>query len=177
MTDQTWAYEYNSNRWTQMHPKLSPPARNFTAMAYDKGSDRAIIFGGSGEGLVALGDTWAYDFNADSWRQMSPATAPSLRSFSPMVYDAAKDRMVLFGGSDNGSGSGSARLHDTWTYDYDRDKWTELKVKGPSDRAYHMLAYDAETGNVVLFGGGPGPNAYTNEVWLFNSNRNTWARG
>jgi N-acetylneuraminic acid mutarotase len=175
--DQTWAYDYKSNRWTQMHPKVSPPARNFHALAYDEASDRVILFGGTGDLEAVLKDTWAYDYNRDTWTQMSPPASPSGRSFSQMVYDVARDRMVIFGGTDDGRGSGYARMRDTWTYDYDRDRWTELKILGPSARAYHMLAYDRESKQIVLFGGGGGPNAYDNQVWLFDSSKDTWTRG
>jgi len=176
-TDETWAYDYKSNRWAQMHPKVSPPGRNFYALAYDETSDRVILFGGTGDYDTVLGDTWAYDYSHDSWTEMSPPTAPSKRSFSQMAYDVARDRMVLFGGTDDGRGSGYARMRDTWTYDYDSNRWTELKIPGPSARAYHMLAYDRESKQVVLFGGGGGPNDYDNQVWLFDSSKDTWTRG
>src|SRR5207247_11434477 len=49
----TWAYDFNTNAWTDMAPGLSPPATLCDAMAYDSESDRVILFGGywSGRGF------------------------------------------------------------------------------------------------------------------------------
>lgn len=44
---------------------------------YDSESDRAIIFGGSIKNLeVGYNDTWSYDYNTNTWTNMSPATNP-----------------------------------------------------------------------------------------------------
>jgi hypothetical protein len=43
----TWAYSYESDAWTNMSPSVAPPARAFAQMAYDSGSDRVILFSGA----------------------------------------------------------------------------------------------------------------------------------
>ncbi len=170
---QTWAYDLDSNSWERMHPKRSPSVRFSYAMGYDEGSDRVILFGGA-DPDESLGDTWAYDYDEDSWAKMSPAKSPAARSDSGMVYDPGRDRMVLFGGSEDHPLS--APFRDTWTYDYDEDAWTRLKVEGPGVRAAHAMAFDRETGTVVLFGGGENLYAYFDETWIYDPRANSWSQ-
>ena len=42
----TWAYDLDTNSWTDMNPATSPAERALPAMAYDPQSDRVILFGG-----------------------------------------------------------------------------------------------------------------------------------
>ena len=56
------------------------------------------------------GDTWEWDGTA--WTQRSPASAPSPQQGHAMAYDAARGRVVLFGGHD------SFRRGDTWEWDF-----------------------------------------------------------
>lgn len=170
---ETWAYDPDSNAWEHMHPKKKPSPRNYSAMAYDQASDRVILFGGD-DGVDVFGDTWAYDYESDSWTRMSPATSPPRRTYSWMVYDSRRDRMVLFGGS---ADMDTAAFDDTWTYDVDKDVWTRLAVRGPSARAWHAMAYDRRTGTVVLFGGGPSREEYTAETWVYDPRADTWSMG
>ena len=169
---ETWAYDVDSNTWEHMHPKNHPSARNYSAMAYDAASDRVILFGGD-NGTDVFGDTWGYDYESDSWTEMSPAKSPAARDYSWMVYDPGSDRMVLYGGSKDQE---TATLDDTWAYDYDRNRWTRLVVDGPSARAWHAMAYDDRTKTIVLFGGGTSRDEFTAETWIFDPRRDTWSQ-
>jgi hypothetical protein len=65
-----------------------------------------------------------------------------------MTYDAARDRVVLFGGM----GAGSVRLSDTW--EWDGQTWTRrFPVESPSTRFGHSMASDPVRRRAVLFGG------------------------
>ncbi|MEE8199047.1 MAG: kelch repeat-containing protein [Thermoplasmata archaeon] len=110
--DETWAYDFNSNTWTNMNPSVKPLARNYPTMAYDSESDRIVLFGGQTEGGLS-GETWAYDYNTDTWINMAPGAAPSPRSAAGMAYDAESDRIILFAGFLGGPG-GTTFGDDTW---------------------------------------------------------------
>jgi hypothetical protein len=172
VNSETWAYDPDSHQWERMHPKRNPSARNYSAMAYDEGSDRVILFGGD-DGVDIFGDTWAYDYESDSWKKMSPGRSPAARDYSSMVYDPRSDRVVLFGGS---ADMETAAFDDTWAYDVDRNEWTQLAVDGPSARAWHAMAYDAEARKIVLFGGGPTREEFTAETWIYDPRANSWSR-
>ena len=105
------------NSWMEKTPIFSPTPRSYPAMAYDSRRGEIVLFGGECQSGT-LGDTWIYNCTANRWRLMAPATAPSARQACGMVYDAAHDRMVLFGGYSN-----SDYLGDTWTYDPETNIW------------------------------------------------------
>jgi hypothetical protein len=73
--------------------------------------------------------------------------SPDARSETAMVYDAATQQVVLFGGS----GDGPA-LNDTWTWD--GTTWTlQRPPQSPPARDGLGMAYDTTTQKVVVFGG------------------------
>lgn len=172
MVDTTWAYDPVAGSWTEMHPVVKPPARNFGTMAYDPGTDRVILFGG-GTFSSTFGDTWAYDFNADAWEELVPATAPTARSYAAMVYDPIGARLILFGGVDE---LRSEVSRETWAYDPAANAWSDLTPgRAPPARGWHAMAFDVETGTIILFGGGPSRESYTAETWIYDPAANVWS--
>ena len=100
------------------------------------------------------------------WRQ-----APLLegRTAHAMAYDAARQRVVLFGGSPTAATSG-----DTWEWDGVRWQLREPAVRPPG-RLYHSMAYDAVRGRVVMFGGlrvTSGGSTYLGDTWEWDGT--TW---
>src|SRR5262245_54514259 len=80
-----------------------------------------------------------------NWVQVNTLGQPDLAA---MAYDAARGRVVLFGGS-FANGTYSA---DTW--EYDGQAWRlRVTTNRPSGRGGHAMSYDAARGRVVLFGG------------------------
>jgi hypothetical protein len=100
--------------WILLSPTgTPPPARYFSTSVYDPATNRMVVFGGSAtSGLV--NDVWMLS-HADgtggtpAWTQLSPTgTPPAARYAHTAVYNAANNRMVVFGGSDG------SYLNDTW---------------------------------------------------------------
>ncbi len=167
----TWAYDFNSNAWMDMQPAVSPPLRSLHAMAYDSKSDRVILFGGYAviDGTV-FGDTWGYDYDTNSWSNVSPAVSPSPRLMHAMGYDSESDRMILFGGE----GPTYASLQDTWAYDFDQNRWfEEVPSSALAARYAHAMSYDSEADRIILFGGSA-LGRLTNETWAYDANTRTW---
>jgi len=98
--DETWAYDFEANTWTNTNPTTKPSARSEHAMAYDSQSDRIVLFGGwTGGSGDRNGETWAYDFEANTWTNMNPTTAPAARYELAVADDCQSDRIVLLEGS------------------------------------------------------------------------------
>jgi hypothetical protein len=141
-----WAYDYNSNKWTNLYPSSVPPGRYKYAMAYDSQSDRLVIFGGNTGKFE--NDTWAYDYGKNNWTNMLPMSGPSQRQSVTMAYDVRSDRMLLFGGN-TGTYNG-----ETWSYDFDANLWTYIDPPAKPDARYgHQVTYDEWNDRVILFGG------------------------
>jgi hypothetical protein len=102
----TWAYD--GATWVDRNS--SPGVRRHAAMAWMLNPDKAVAFGGWSQGN--LGDTWEWD--GANWSHVASALAPDSRHWleTSMVYDAARNECVLFGGF-----NGSQTLGDTWTFD------------------------------------------------------------
>jgi hypothetical protein len=106
------------------------------------------------------------------WQQLFPATEPHFRGQAAMVYDSARQVLVVFGGTH----SGTTILGDTW--EYDGVNWTQRSpVASPSARYGMGYAYDTANAQTVIFGGITGSNpatTQTQETWVYDGS--TWTQ-
>ncbi len=99
-----------------------------------------------------------YRPNPGAWMKEAE-TGPLARSSHAMAYDAARQRVVLFGGH-----TGTNR-NDTWLWD--GAAWSQAGQDAPikpSARSSHAMAYDAARQRVILFGGSTS-GGYSSETW------------
>lgn len=165
-------WEWDGKRWSLLAAG-GPPPRTFASLAYDRDRKRLVLFGGnrvlfgtSADRDTCLGDMWEWYDRA--WHQLGIDT-PSARAEAAMTYDAARHRLVLFGGY-RGAGTGRVRLGDTW--EFDGAAWRRMTPSlSPSPRNGAAIAYDGDRRRVVLFGGSGGPNA---ETWEWDGS--SWTR-
>jgi hypothetical protein len=114
----TWIW--NGSNWIQRTPATLPPARYADAIAYDSHRQVVVMFGGQTGfdfGVGPLGDTW--EWNGTNWASVAVA-GPSPRTFTKMVYDQRRRKIVLFGGYD-----ANGFVGDTWELGSDLDIVTE----------------------------------------------------
>jgi hypothetical protein len=168
---ETWAYDVAANRWTQMKPSSGPTCRAAIELAYDAESDRVILYGGASGANTAtwgLADTWAYDYNTNTWEEM--AKGPAKHLGDRLAYDTESDRIILFGGYN----MAGFFYNDTWAYDFDSDTWTEMKPStSPPGRNYHAMAYDARADRVLVWGS-DSDTPVDKSIWSYDFNTNTW---
>lgn len=156
-----------------MNPTASPPSIYCNALAYDSESDKIIMYSGVyfyDSTYTLVKDTWAYDFNENTWRKMSDG--PTGRFGHNMVYDTESDRIIMFSGAymDNGI----QHFNDLWTYDYNTDRWTEQKPERmPPPRHYYQMAYHSRADRVVVWSGWTHSGEDRN-IWTYDLNTNTW---
>jgi hypothetical protein len=141
----TW--ELAGTSWTQRTVAVSPAARLGPGLAYDSRRGRTVLFGGGVTTLSgSYGDTWEWD--GATWTQLFPSVPPLPRVGHGMVYDAARQRTVLFGGVANIS----TGFNDTW--EWDGTVWRRASPpRSPAARQDFAMAYDADRRVTVLFGG------------------------
>jgi hypothetical protein len=154
----TWLFDGTS--WT---PGPIAPAglsgRTGAEMAYDPGSHRLIMFGGSG--VAPFNETWL--FNGKVWTQGTTPADMASRQFFGMTYDESLQSVVVAGGSG---------YPDIWIYN--GASW----MRGPnlpSDMAKERfgLAYDPQLGGDVYFSG-LGPAQADTSMWLLQAGQ--WVR-
>lgn len=146
----TWFWD--GSAWFRIQTGPTPKARESAHMAYDLLRNEAVLFSGW-DGNNYVNDTWTFDGAA--WSQKSLATQPPGRDWAGMTYDLSNFETVLFGGHIwQNVVAGLGQEGDTWTWD--GTQWTNhtggLAVSPPS-RSRHALAFDGNTGTVILFGG------------------------
>lgn len=168
----TW--QWDGSLWTQVYPGVTPPAREYHALAYDGERGRAVLFGGCPDFYCSglWGDTWTWDGAA--WAQASPATTPPPRAYHALAYDAARRMTVLFGGyAGETTCPPSGYCDDMWAWD--GSTWTQINsATSPSARIGHALTYDSARGVLVLFGGYDSSGTLLNDTWEWNGS--TWVQ-
>jgi len=145
MRRDTW--EWDGQTW-RFRSNLGPAWRIRHAMAYNSVTQRAVLFGGSAYNPF-FGDTWEWD--GTTWTQI-PISGPSARYGSAIVYDNLNNRMLLFGGAGNEDGQPDPFFsNELWQLQ--GGAWSLLSSGFPAGRYDPAMAFDAERGSLVLFGG------------------------
>ncbi|MFQ5517177.1 MAG: kelch repeat-containing protein [Acidimicrobiia bacterium] len=174
-----------SDTWAE-HP-VWPDPRGYAAMAYDWAEVVSVMFGGQLNQFDMSDETWHYDHRAGQWERIV-TSGPPPRAAHAMAYDVAAKKMVMFGGIAsrptfclNSALCGFSEFGDTWLYDAADRQWHEIPVRGPSSRSGHRMAYDVDSGVVVLFGGwqttdprSPLRGTVFDDTWVFDTEEMTW---
>jgi hypothetical protein len=141
------------------------------AVAYDEARAQVVMFGGrrypSGLNPYDLGETWTW--NAGGWKRAAlTGPAPGPRVAATMGYDRAHGLLVLFGGMSTAA-PGFSYFGDTWTWD-----GTAWKPRSPATvpkpRASASMAWDSNSGRLIMFGGATDNNASFNATWSWDGN-------
>jgi cysteine-rich repeat protein len=123
----TW--EWDGTDWTQRFPATVPPARQEHSMAFNPARGRTMLFGGGTRRGTAVGDSWEWD--GTDWVRLTviaSATPAERRAFA-LAYDAARQKMLLFGGQN----AASAALGDTHTFQFSTNSSETCSSGGDSD--------------------------------------------
>jgi N-acetylneuraminic acid mutarotase len=140
-----------------------------------------VLFGGYGDGVVSMGETWVYDPADNNWTNMNPAVSPPKRHAPIAIYDSHADRIIMFGGVDPWKGGREDHFNDTWSYDLNTNTWIELFPDGsPSKRQPQIFVYIPSIDKSLLTGGwlnfelGIDNGEPYNDSWLYDYTNNTW---
>ncbi len=189
----TLRYDPDARAWKNLEPGAGPvpesrsPVLAWASMAADPINREIVLFGGCGLATPrADAGTWVYSTERNEWRNIFPPeltgedeepAQPPPRALSPMVYDPATEKIVMFGGD------GLNQLYaDTWVYDCATRTWEERTPEvSPSPRFGHALLHFPQAGKIVLLGG-KGYRldghyrtiALPFEMWTYDVEANRW---
>lgn len=182
-------FDLAKSEWHDLKPLAGPtvPTKsykeslNWGALCADPLNKEILLFGGCGlANDGAQPGSWVYSPETNTWRDLKLAKQPPARALSPMAYDAASKKIVLFGGD-----SLDAVRADTWVYDCATRTWEERQpARSPAPRFGHALLALPKCGKIALVGG----KGYTStlayqatlyrvlpfEVWIYDVEKNTW---
>jgi hypothetical protein len=191
LLDETWMYLVGENLWYRMPDGSGPGPRIGPAAAFDGQSGVVVLFGGAREvepvpcgwpsvllcGSPALDDTWLLSPATGEWSASQASGGPSARFGAAVAYDSVSDRVVLFGGArTTGDMARPEVFDDTWVYDAGTDEWTQMRPgTRPAARMFASMAYDPESGLVLLWGGlGSLDSPTESAVWTYDLSADTW---
>jgi hypothetical protein len=137
---ETWIWRDGS--WTQRHPAHAPSARVGASAVYDGAHHQVLLFGGNSE-RPASNDTWTWD--GVDWHLERPDASPAPRVQAGLAYDRAHHAVVLFGGY-----TPNEEANDTWTWTGATWIRQQPALAPPSHGDFAEMAYDANSGKVVL---------------------------
>jgi len=178
--------------WTLLGPNglTFPLFRAGSTTVYDPSSNRIILFAGLSQdnalGSPRLNDVWI-ETNANglggtgAWSQLSPSgPLPQVRNNQSAVYDAANNRMIIYGGCGAvPTSNGCLPIADNvWVLSNANGiggtpTWTQLFPTGgpPAARQAHQAAYDPTTNSMIDWagqnGGGNGCGTFA-DVWVLS---------
>ncbi len=150
----TWALDLmGAHQWTrlgQASPTLPLPRSSY-AMGRDPVGDRLILFGGN-DNNTFFNDVWSFNLASETWTQLSP-TGPPPAPVEAMasVFDAARSRLIYFGGWDRSIALNALVELDLLPV----PTWRGIDAVGarPTPRFGSSLVYDSLRDRLVMFGG------------------------
>ena len=167
----TWLFDPADGMWQEIPDFRGAPSQRYGAAAALDPSGRLVVTHGfTNQGR--FDDTWGFALLDNFWTEISPDGArPIERCLVRAVWDAARERLIMFGGQT----TATPFLGDTWALT-GSEGWLELTPQqSPSPRNFYAMAFDEVAGRALLIGGQTedGP---ANDLWAFDAASDSWAR-
>ncbi|MEK7678105.1 MAG: PQQ-binding-like beta-propeller repeat protein, partial [Verrucomicrobiota bacterium] len=148
----TWTWD--GTNWLQKAPAMSPAARIYHAMAFDRLRQRVVMAGGGTTGN--LNDTWEWD--GANWEQKVASNYPTNHLRAAMAYSEGLGSCVLFGAFL------PSLYNDAWLWD--GANWRLLNPPfSPAGRWAHNLIEDRLNNRLIAFGGSYSDTGFYNDTW------------
>lgn len=142
------ALDLTTSAWRLIEPAtMAPVARYGTAAVFDVAAGELVNFAGFTE-RGRFDDTWRLDPATGIWREVTMDQRPGQRCLHTAAYDAAGERMIIFGGQ-----RGADALDDVWSLDLRTDIWLALPPMPAGGRRFPAAAFDLQGERFYTFGG------------------------
>lgn len=166
--DDTSAQDEPIGEWTLLGAGDGPAARWDHTLAVDESGGSLLLFGGRDGNGDAFGDTWIFDTEATSWREVTGA-APAARFGQAVAVDQEARLLYLFGGQ-----AASTFYDDTWRFDFETETWEQLDIAaGPAARYGHSAVLDGD-GRLIISHGFTFEGRF-DDTWALDLASGEWA--
>jgi hypothetical protein len=162
---ETWEWDGTAGTWTLITAPVVTSTQygsGYTNMVYDPVINKIVLY-------YYWNYVWTYTAGATAgtgtWADAAPVptkvdTAVSGYYNPGMVYDAGRQKVVVFGGQSSGRSLWELNSMDfTWLN-------RSAPANGPIQRQYPSLAFDSKAGKLMVFGGRSSvDNLYKQDIW------------
>lgn len=159
-SEETWAWD--GTTWSKLNTVGNPTEYDKYQVVYDSKRHKVFFYDEAINHFM-----YEFDRSTLTWSPVSKEGL-STRECSSMVYDSARDKIVLFGGT------GLSLNNDTWEWSGEDRRWMQIVTKNsPIGRYGHAMVYDSNRERVVLYGGTTNTDVL-GDTWEFDGN--DWLR-
>lgn len=154
-----WAYDPVANAWSELPATGALPTPRYGSCAGIGPDGRLWISHGFTQDQVRFSDTLAYDFDANSWTDESPAEGrrPVERCLHGCWW-TDDGELALYAGQT----TGTTALDDRWTFA--DGTWTRVEGALPAGRNLYARARHED--GTLVFGGQAVDGGYLDDLWL-----------
>lgn len=157
-------WEWDGLEWLEK-PPVDPENEEIPwvdSMVYFPVNDKFISLGQDSE----TENTQTWEWNGTNWIKILPAdpendgNPPYSSSGHSMVYDASREKLLMFGGSDN-----------NYTWEWNGNSWIRKTVADPEEdgspaaRSRHDMVYDSVLEKVIMYGGNVDTSIDDDKTW------------
>jgi len=151
-------------------PETGPPASAGHSLVYAAHLGMVVLVNaglGGAASPPASTPAKVWGWNGQDW-QVLDASGPPIRNLAGVTYDTRRQTVVMHGGT-----YALGRSYgETWEWS---SSWRQTGGNGPGVRDHTQLAFDADRGRAVLFGGsGDNPSEAFGDTWEYDGG--TWTR-
>jgi hypothetical protein len=152
-----WAFDPASRSWSELPARGAVPVPRYGSCAAIGPDGRLWISHGFTQDQSRFSDTVAYDFDARTWTDATPAgTRPVERCLHGCWWTDAGE-LTLYAGQT----TGITALGDRWLLG--DDGWTQVEGDRPPDR--NLYARARLPGATLVFGGQALDGSYLDDLW------------
>jgi hypothetical protein len=179
-----WRFDPEARAWEEVEARGPRPSPRYNAsLTYDPVRRALWVFGGNvaANALApdAARDLWRFDVASSTWTEVPTPAAVTDRMWHAALFDPARDRLVFFGGADEGAFADDASYRNDLLYYWPaEDRWNQDRFAdgaAPQGRFWSQVAYWAARDAYVVFGGHDDQTlGNRNDTWLYDPSAKGW---
>jgi hypothetical protein len=137
----------------------------------DAANGHVLLFGGIPMVKDPAWPTDTWELRGDAWTRVA-ADGPAARARTAMVYDRARNEVLLFGGVSGPRSSPNDQVFFADTWIWNGSQWRKAADSGPRGRYAHGMVFDEQRGVVLLYSGAAAhKGAPLEDMWQWDGRR------